>query len=345
MGFSIQYSVPTTNFHVINPFSPALRPALLSFMRTSREREFPGCNPSPAMRRPVPAARFLVPLCFVALSISPSGGVEPLPGVKKVEVIQSWTGQLPDEALQKLSPPIGFLTTQREWAALWRAWRGKEEPPAPNFARQLVLVFTVPGPNNLGCGPTIDSKGNVTAMAATTLIAGPGFGYLIQIIPRDGVRSVNGKALDAKHDPPPAESPPFPGIGIPGAMPGSEGGADGSGDAGLGPAMVEIPGVAANQGIFASATRSEPVVIRSQGEAAHHFGADERAKLVRLVDFSRQFILVFAWRGSGQDRMDAAVAESFPEKVFFRHLPGMTRDLRPHVRIFALRNGVTWRVD
>jgi len=37
------------------------------------------------------------------------------------------------------------------------------------------------------------------------------------------------------------------------------------------------------------------------------------------------------------------VAESDPEQVFFTFRPGRTRDLRPHVRVFAVRSNVTWR--
>ena len=37
-------------------------------------------------------------------------------------------------------------------------------------------------------------------------------------------------------------------------------------------------------------------------------------------------------------------AESFPEQITFRIQPGRTRDLRPHVRVFALRGNVKWSV-
>ena len=62
------------------------------------------------------------------------------------------------------------------------------------------------------------------------------------------------------------------------------------------------------------------------------------------VDFSQQCLLVFAWRGSGQDKLDYSVAESFPEQVAFAYQPGRTRDLRPHVKVFAVRANVNWSV-
>jgi len=88
----------------------------------------------------------------------------------------------------------------------------------------------------------------------------------------------------------------------------------------------------------------KPLVLGSQEEAANHFDAEELAELKRQVDFAQQFVLLFAWRGSGQDRLDAAVAESYPEQIFFSYAPGRTRDLREHVRVFALRSNVKWSV-
>ena len=63
------------------------------------------------------------------------------------------------------------------------------------------------------------------------------------------------------------------------------------------------------------------------------------------VDFEKQLVLLFAWRGSGQDQLEYTVAESYPEQVTFRYVPGRTRDLRPHVSIYALRKNVTWKTE
>jgi len=73
-----------------------------------------------------------------------------------------------------------------------------------------------------------------------------------------------------------------------------------------------------------------------------NLSGDALAKLKEQVDFEKQIVLVFAWRGSGQDQMDFTVAESYPEQVRFRYKPGRTRDLRPHVYVYALRSNVTW---
>lgn len=110
------------------------------------------------------------------------------------------------------------------------------------------------------------------------------------------------------------------------------------------PPVKRITGVKPEAGIFKSSSRKKPVVIKSAEEAAKHFGKDEAEKLAKLVDFKQQIVVVFAWRGSGQDKMTTLIAESFPEQVTFKYKPGRTRDLRPHVYIFALRSNVKWKV-
>lgn len=95
--------------------------------------------------------------------------------------------------------------------------------------------------------------------------------------------------------------------------------------------------------VFKAANRQKPLVIESQKAAAEHFSEDALTALVKQVDFEQQVVLVFAWRGSGQDRLSFEVAESYPEQVFFRYKPGRTRDLRPHLYVFALRSNVKWR--
>ncbi|KPK50543.1 MAG: hypothetical protein AMK72_01970 [Planctomycetes bacterium SM23_25] len=109
------------------------------------------------------------------------------------------------------------------------------------------------------------------------------------------------------------------------------------------PPIQAIKGVKPKPSVFRAAGRSQPLVIRSEKEAAEHFAHADVAALKKVVDFNRQIVLVFAWRGSGQDRLTYGVAESYPEQIFFTFRPGRTRDLRPHVRMYALRSNVTWR--
>lgn len=109
------------------------------------------------------------------------------------------------------------------------------------------------------------------------------------------------------------------------------------------PPILEIKNAQPGADIFKSAKRGEPLKLATADEAAKFFGEDALAALTEKVDFDEQIVLVFAWRGSGQDKLAYDVAESFPEQITFNIKPGRTRDLRPHVHVYALRNNVTWK--
>ncbi len=110
------------------------------------------------------------------------------------------------------------------------------------------------------------------------------------------------------------------------------------------PPITALKGVQAKPNIFKAATRKKPLVIRSEKDAADHFAPKALAALKKQVDFEKQFVLVFAWEGSGQDRLSYNVLESFPEQIVFNYKPGLTDDLRPHVYTYALRANVKWSI-
>jgi hypothetical protein len=110
------------------------------------------------------------------------------------------------------------------------------------------------------------------------------------------------------------------------------------------PPIKEVKGVTPEAGVFKAASATKPIVIKSEEEAAKHFAEKAVADLKKQVDFKNQIVLVFAWRGSGQDKLNHIIAESFPEQITFSLVPGRTRDLRPHVHVYALRSNVKWMV-
>jgi len=275
-------------------------------------------------------------LCVVSIGLACAAAAQraplaPPPGAGEavpIAVAVSWNGKVADEALQRHAPASGFIADAAGWEVLWRAWRRGEAVPAVDFTKHLVLVATAGGPNSVGCEPRLEPNGNVRANAMSTLIGGPGFGYLLQCIPRAGVRAVNGRPLPGKDAMAPAAAPagePAPGAAL--------------------PPVCELKDLVPRSGVFDVATWRAPIMLDSAADAARHFDEANAAALARQVDFAAHVVLVFAWRGSGQDRLNAAVAESYPEQVFFTLRPGRTRDLREHVRIFALRRNVAWKVN
>ena len=84
------------------------------------------------------------------------------------------------------------------------------------------------------------------------------------------------------------------------------------------------------------------ILIKDEKTAKKYFDEDNLKKLMENVDFENQHVLVFAWQGSGQDKLTFEVAESYPEQISFTLTRGRTRDLRQHKRIFVIRSNVKW---
>ncbi|MFN3165665.1 MAG: hypothetical protein ACE37H_01230 [Phycisphaeraceae bacterium] len=97
------------------------------------------------------------------------------------------------------------------------------------------------------------------------------------------------------------------------------------------------------QSVFDDATRVKPLELGSAEAAQAYFTGDALKALNKAVDWERQTVLVFAWRGSGQDKLSTQVKEQGDGiAVHFVYSPGRTRDLRPHTYVYAVRNGVSW---
>ena len=135
-------------------------------------------------------ARFTVAVVFTALLSAITFAADPI-----VEPTGTWSGKVEEEALRTLAPASGLIGDTATWNRLWASWRADEEPTEVDFAKELVLVGTVSGPNLVMMRPTIDDTGNVKYVVGGTKMAGPGFGYKLISISRKDVKTVNGKAV------------------------------------------------------------------------------------------------------------------------------------------------------
>ena len=107
------------------------------------------------------------------------------------------------------------------------------------------------------------------------------------------------------------------------------------------PALTRLSPMTVQARAFEASAATKPLQIRSLEEAAAYLSAEDLTGLIREVDFSRQQVLLFAWRGSGQDSLEAALDKS---AATFTYSPGRTRDLREHHRVFVLRSDLPWSV-
>ena len=115
---------------------------------------------------------------------------------KNIKPTQRWGGVIGIQAKQSAAPKDGIVSTQEAFEKLWADWDLKGEAPKLDFAKQIVFVQIASGPNNISTGYTLNpNTGDLTALSRQTLKAGEGFGYGIDVLSRDGVKSYMGKAI------------------------------------------------------------------------------------------------------------------------------------------------------
>lgn len=114
---------------------------------------------------------------------------------KSLKPTQRWAGKINDDKKKEAAPKSGYLTKQEDLEKLWEAWGLKDKAPKLDFAKQMVFVNMSSGPNAISTSYTL-TKGNLTAKSAQTLIAGPGFGYGIDVLDREGIKTYMGKPIE-----------------------------------------------------------------------------------------------------------------------------------------------------
>jgi hypothetical protein len=107
------------------------------------------------------------------------------------------------------------------------------------------------------------------------------------------------------------------------------------------PAMKDLKELTVKESAFRHARPPHPTAVHSDDEAEAIFEGESLAALRKEVDFSKEQAVVFAWQGSGQDRIKADNGKS---GMLFDYEPGRTRDLRQHTVVFVLPKNDSWAV-
>jgi hypothetical protein len=132
--------------------------------------------------------------------------VLPLSAADKAKAPRSWSGIINDEGLRKMAPnqesgARGYVTDAKAWAKLWKAWRGDETVPKVDFAKELVVVATVDGPNRpfpVRLPLVADDNGDLSFLVGTTKVAGRGFGYYMAVGPRKDAKPTSRRPITRK---------------------------------------------------------------------------------------------------------------------------------------------------
>jgi hypothetical protein len=114
---------------------------------------------------------------------------------KEIKATKDWKGTVADETLQKKAPANGFITDAKTFKQLWEDWKLGEKAPEIDFKKEIVIVETTRGSNLRVGSPKLTDKGDLRVLGIATLDLAPGFRYALLVLPREGVKSVNGKEL------------------------------------------------------------------------------------------------------------------------------------------------------
>ena len=111
-----------------------------------------------------------------------------------LKATNTWMGSIDDEKLAREMPENGVITNARDFEKLVKAWKVADKVPDVNFDKEIVLVAKTQG-SKLTLGAALDEKGDLKALGIATADLGKGFRYVIISVPKEGVRTVNGKEL------------------------------------------------------------------------------------------------------------------------------------------------------
>ena len=111
---------------------------------------------------------------------------------KALKATNEWTGSVADEKLLKDAPSV--VTDAKSLEKLWKDWKIEGKVPEVDFTKEIVVITTTSG-SKLKLFANLDDKGNLEVGGLGTRDLVEGFRYVIATVPREGVKTVNGKDL------------------------------------------------------------------------------------------------------------------------------------------------------
>lgn len=135
------------------------------------------------------SSQWLAATAVLLLSV-PVASAAPTP----IKATNTWMGSHDDAGLAKEMPESGAITNAKDFEKLIKAWKVAEKVPEVDFERELVLVAQTRG-SRLTLNASLDEQGNLRTIGLATRDLRPGFRYVIISVPKEGVKTVNGKEL------------------------------------------------------------------------------------------------------------------------------------------------------
>jgi hypothetical protein len=135
-------------------------------------------------------------LTALAMLVAVSFPLQAFPaGKEPVKPLRQWSGAVDDLALREAVPEV--ILTAKGLENLWKVWKVPGPVPEVDFSLGLVAVQTTQG-SKLRLAATLDENGNLEVLGLATLDLRPGFRYVVAVLSREGVKTINGKELTDK---------------------------------------------------------------------------------------------------------------------------------------------------
>jgi hypothetical protein len=114
---------------------------------------------------------------------------------KKLKVKELHRGSIFDEKLRDKVPKSGVLDDRKDYEKLLTAWKVTKKLPKVDFRKQLVVVVATRRARLLPINATLSGEGDLQVVTGVTGDLQPGFRYILAVVPRAGVKTVNGEKL------------------------------------------------------------------------------------------------------------------------------------------------------
>lgn len=135
--------------------------------------------------------RLLVCAFFAGVVVTALAPTDALAQKKKLAITMKWDGSVDDE--KAIKPEC--ITSAKGLEAVWKAWKIPGDMPKVDFTKDIVVaVYSVGSKLNMA-GANLDDKGNLDVLGFGTRDIRPGFRYVLGVVSREGVKTVNKKAL------------------------------------------------------------------------------------------------------------------------------------------------------
>jgi len=107
--------------------------------------------------------------------------------------------------------------------------------------------------------------------------------------------------------------------------------------------VIEIPLGATDKVAVKSGDWDKPHPISADDDLKKFISdAPTRKKVLGAIDFQTHVLLLFAWQGSGGDKIAAKIVEETPQEIRFTMKAGATDDIRQNVQLFAVAKETRW---